>query len=448
MGLIVMDLFEYGRQKHLEKEAPLAVRIRPRSLDEFVGQEHIIGRGKLLRRAIQADRLTSLIFYGPPGTGKTTLGEVIANSTSANFIKVNAVTAGVSKIREIIDYAKKQLGMYRKKTIVFIDEIHRFNKAQQDALLPDVESGTITLIGATTENPYFEVNSPLLSRSRVFRLHPLTKENIIKIVQRAVSDKERGLGNHNVHISSKALGFLAQASGGDARIALNAVEVAVLTTEADSEGIKTIDEKIIEDCIQQRLISYDKTGDNHYDVVSAFIKSIRGSDPNAALHWLARMLEAGEDIKFICRRMIILASEDIGLADSNALNVAVSASQAVEFVGLPEAQLILAHAVIYLASAPKSNSVIKAIDAALSDVRRKNIGNVPLHLRDSHYPGAGNLGHGEGYLYPHNYKSNFVEQEYLPKELQGAVYYHPTSNGMEKEIEHKINMRTKKEKSE
>jgi len=433
-----MDLFDYSRENRLKKEAPLAVRMRPRNLDEFVGQEHIIGKGKLLRRAIEADRLNSIIFFGPPGSGKTALAQVIANTTAANFVQVNAVAVGVAKIREIIAKAKEDLGMYGKKTILFIDEIHRFNKAQQDALLPDVENGTIILIGATTENPYFEVNPPLISRSRIFRLEPLTKENIKEIVLRAVSDKERGLGNENFKITDEALDYLSEIAGGDARVALNALELAVMTTGEDKSGVKKVDVHVIADCVQQRVISYDKTGDNHYDVVSAFIKSVRGSDPDAALHWLARMLEAGEDPRFICRRMIILASEDIGLADPNALTIAVSASQALDYVGLPEARLALAQAAVYLACAPKSNAIIKGIDAALQDARSKNIGFVPPHLRDAHYSGAKKLGHGKGYLYPHNYPGNYVEQEYMPEPLRGRRYYQPTDNGMEKEIRRRL----------
>jgi len=433
-----MDLFDYSREKRLKKEAPLAVRMRPRNLDEFIGQEHIIGKGKMLRRAIEADRLNSIIFFGPPGSGKTALAQVIANTTAADFVQVNAVTVGVAKIREIIAKAKEDLGMYGKKTILFIDEIHRFNKAQQDALLPDVENGTIILIGATTENPYFEVSPPLISRSQIFRLEPLAKENIKEIVLRAVSDKERGLGNENFKITDEALDYLSEIAAGDARVALNALELAVMTTGEDKSVVRKVDVHVIADCVQQRVISYDKTGDNHYDVISAFIKSVRGSDPDAALHWLARMLEAGEDPRFICRRMIILASEDIGLADPNALTIAVSASQALDYVGLPEARLALAQAAVYLACAPKTNAVIKGIDTALQDVRSKDIGFVPPHLRDAHYSGAEKLGHGKGYLYPHNYPGNYVEQEYMPEPLQGRRYYHPTDNGMEKEIRRRL----------
>lgn len=464
-----MDLFDSRSERILEEKAPLAARMRPRNLDEFQGQVHLVGKGKILRRAIEADRVSSLILYGPPGSGKTALAQVIAGATKASFMPINAVTAGVAQIRDIIAEARSSLGMYGRKTIVFIDEIHRFNKSQQDALLPSVESGLITLIGATTENPYFEVNAPLLSRARVFKLEPLSKEDIIGILRRALKDRERGLGKENIQISDEALEYLANAARGDARTALNALELAVLTTPAEpvsagqsgplgqsgpcgpsdtcgSSGsssssspsgcltVKIIDENILKDCVQQPAILYDKGGDYHYDVISAFIKSIRGSDPDAALHWLARMLEAGEDPKFICRRMLILASEDIGMADSNALTVAVSASRVLDYVGLPEARLALAHVAIYLSCAPKSNSVINAIDSAINDVRERDIGRVPNHLRDSHYKGAKQLGHGKGYKYPHSFPGNYVMQQYLPDELLGRTYYIPGDNGGEAEI--------------
>ena len=429
-----MDLFENRTERILEEKAPLAARMRPRTLDEFQGQAHLVGDGKILRRAIEADRISSLILYGPPGSGKTALAQVIAGSTKSRFVPINAVTVGVAQIREIIKEAKSNLGMYSRKTIVFIDEIHRFNKGQQDALLPSVESGLITLIGATTENPYFEVNAPLLSRARVFKLEPLTAEDIKNIVLRALRDKERGLGSENIRISETALDYLANAARGDARTALNALELAFLTTTAGSDGTKVIDEVILKDCFHQPAILYDKNGDYHYDVISAFIKSIRGSDPDGALHWLARMLEAGEDPKFICRRMLILASEDIGMADSNAITVAVSASRVLDYVGLPEGRFALAHAAIYLACAPKSNSVTKAIDAAISDVREQDIGRVPKHLRDGSYKGAKELGHGKGYKYPHNYPGNYVSQQYLPDTLEGKTYYIPGSNGEEANI--------------
>lgn len=426
-----MDLFENRGERILQEKAPLATRMRPRSLKEFQGQAHILGKGKILRRAIEADRLSSIILYGPPGSGKTALAQVIAGTTKARFVPINAVTAGVTQIREILSEAKSSLGMYGKRTILFIDEIHRFNKAQQDALLPSVESGLITLIGATTENPYFEVNPPLISRSRIFKLEPLSTQDIKHILLRSLADTERGLGKQNIEINDEGLEYLAAAARGDARTALNALELAVLSTPGDP---KTLDVSILKECVQQPAVIYDKAGDYHYDVVSAFIKSIRGSDPDAALHWLARMLEAGEDPKFICRRMIILASEDIGLADSQALSVAVSAFQAVDFVGMPEARLSLAHAAIYLCCAPKSNSVIKAVDAAISDVRSKEIGTVPNHLRDSSFRGAKQLGHGEGYVYPHGFQENYVKQQYLPDKLTGTSYFVPSGNGAEADI--------------
>lgn len=433
-----MDLFDYRGDKILEGKAPLAARMRPRSLEEFRGQQHIVGEGKILRRAIEADRLSSIILYGPPGSGKTALAQVIANSTKAAFIQLNAVTAGVSQIRDTISEAKSNLGMYGKRTILFIDEIHRFNKAQQDALLPSVESGLITLIGATTENPYFEVNPPLISRSRVFKLNPLNKQDIRQIIISALTDADRGFGGQRVKLTDEALGYLAEAARGDARAALNALELAVLTTHGDP---KTIGVDIIRDCVQKPTVMYDKAGDNHYDVISAFIKSLRGSDPDAALHWLARMLEAGEDPRFICRRMIILASEDIGLADSNALQVAVSAAQALDYIGLPEARLSLAHAAIYLACAPKSNAVIQGVEGAINDVRQREIGSVPDHLRDAHYRGSKELGHGTGYKYPHSYPENYVEQQYLPDKLRGVKYYSPTENGAEKDIKRSLHIK-------
>ncbi|NLK01346.1 MAG: replication-associated recombination protein A [Clostridia bacterium] len=423
-----MDLFEYNRKKRMEKEAPLAARMRPTSFDEFVGQEHIVGKGRILRRSIEADRLVSMILYGPPGSGKTALAKIIAGSTASNFVQINAVAAGVKEIRSVIIKAKEDLGMYNEGTVLFIDEIHRFNKAQQDALLPHVEDGVLVLVGATTENPYFEVNPPLLSRSRIFRLEPLAKEDIKTIIRWAIADKDRGLGNEKIEITEDALEFLSESSNGDARAALNALELAVLSENRSPSGVIQISLKVAEDCVQRRVIRYDKTGDNHYDVISAFIKSIRGSDPDAALHWLARMLKAGEDPKFICRRMIILASEDIGMADSNALNVAVSASKALDYVGLPEAKLTMAHTAIYLACAPKSNDVIKALDAASKDVLYGEIGPVPPHLRDAHYSGAGKLGHGKGYLYPHDHPGKNIIQEYMPSSLKGKRYYIPTKN--------------------
>ncbi len=418
-------------------EAPLAARMRPRTLDEFVGQEHIVGPGRLLRRAIEADRLGSLIFYGPPGTGKTTLAKIIANTTSSRFVQLNAVTSGVAQIREVLTAAKEQRDFYSKKTIFFIDEIHRFNRSQQDALLPAVESGLVTLIGATTENPFFEVNSPLLSRSRLFRLESLKPQDIEKVLELAIADRERGLGLLGVELTSEAKQHLVQMAAGDARTALNALELAALTTEPQ-DGKRSITSQIAAESIQRKILQYDKTGDNHYDTVSAFIKSMRGSDPDAAVFWLAKMLQAGEDPRFIARRMVILAAEDVGLADPQALLVANSAAGAVEFVGMPEAQIPLAQAVIYLATAPKSNAAYLAINAANRDVERMGKAEVPIHLRDGSYKGAEKLGHGRGYLYPHDYPGHRVEQQYLPDSLVGRTYYQPSEEGYEARIRERI----------
>lgn len=433
-----MDLFDMNRQQQLKRQAPLAVRMRPRNLDEFVGQEHIVGPGKLLRRAIEADQLTSVIFYGPPGTGKTTLARVIANSTRAFFEQLNAVTSGVADIKAVVKDAKDRLGMYDQRTILFVDEIHRFNKSQQDALLPYVEDGTVILIGATTENPYFEVNAPLLSRSRIFPFRSLQDLDLIKLIKNALSDAERGLGSYKVKVHDEAIRHIVNIANGDARSALNAIELAVLTTPADQEGERHITLEVAEESIQKRAVIYDKSGDQHYDVISAFIKSIRGSDPDAALHWLARMLYAGEDPRFIARRLLVHAAEDVGMADPNALVVAMSAAYALEYVGLPEARLPLAEATIYLATAPKSNAVYMGIDDALKDVENTKLGPVPIHLRDSHYKGAANLGHGKGYKYPHDYEGNYIEQEYLPEELKGVKYYQPYDNGYEKDIKERM----------
>ncbi|WP_058486224.1 AAA family ATPase [Defluviitalea phaphyphila] len=436
-----MDIFEYTRQKTLKKESPLAVRMRPATLEEFEGQEHIIGKDKLLYRAIKADKLGSIIFYGPPGTGKTTLAKIIANTTKSEFVQLNATTSGKKDIIEVIEEAKTRLGMNYKKTILFIDEIHRFNKAQQDSLLPYVEDGTIILIGATTENPYFEVNKALISRSRIFELKPLSKDNIKNIILKALKDKEKGLGSYNAEITKEALEFLADVADGDARAAINAIELGVLTTSPDEDGKIHITLKVAEECIQKRAINYDKDGDNHYDIISAFIKSMRGSDPDAAVYYLARMIYAGEDPRFIARRMVICAAEDVGNADPNALQVAVSAAHAVDFIGMPEARIILSQAAIYIACAPKSNSAYKAIDLALEDVKNIKISGVPSHLKDTHYYGAANLGHGQGYKYAHDYPNNYVEQQYLPDELVGRTYYKPTENGYElniKNIQNKI----------
>ncbi len=430
-----MDLFDYMRKNTMEKESPLASRLRPSTLEEVVGQQHIIGKDKLLYRAIKADKIGSVIFYGPPGTGKTTLARVIANTTSADFKQLNATVAGKKDMEEIVKEAKDSLGMYGKKTILFVDEIHRFNKGQQDYLLPFVEDGTLILIGATTENPYFEVNGALLSRSRVFELKTLEKEDIKTLIHRAVYDKEKGMGAYNTVIDPDAEDFLADVANGDARAALNAVELGIMTTERSSQdGIIHIDMEVAQECIQKRAVRYDKDGDNHYDTISAFIKSMRGTDPDAAVYYLARMLYAGEDIKFIARRIMICASEDVGNADPQALVVAVAAAQAVERIGLPEAQIILSQAVTYVASAPKSNAACVAIFEAREAVQNQKTMPIPVHLQDSHYKGSAKLGHGQGYLYAHDYENHYVDQQYLPDGLVGTEFYRPTENGYEKKI--------------
>ena len=407
--------------------------MRPQMLEEVVGQQHIIGKDKLLYRAIKADKLGSIIFYGPPGTGKTTLAKVIAHTTSAEFKQINATVAGKKDMEQVVNEAKELLGMYRKKTILFIDEIHRFNKGQQDYLLPFVEDGTITLIGATTENPYFEVNSALISRSSVFELKSLGKEDIRTLLKRAVYDENKGMGSFHAEIDEDALEFLADVSGGDARSALNAIELGVLTTERSEDGKIHITLDVASECIQKRVVRYDKGGDNHYDTISAFIKSMRGSDPDAAVYYLAKMLYAGEDIKFIARRIMICAAEDVGNADPMALTVAVSAAQAVERIGMPEAQIILSQAVLYVATAPKSNSAVNAIFAANENVRQYKT-TVPSHLQDAHYKGSKNLGHGIGYKYAHDYPNHYVEQQYLPDEIKNARFYEPGDLGYEKQI--------------
>ena len=429
-----MDLFEYMRSTNMEKEAPLAARMRPRTLDEVVGQEHIIGKDKLLYRAIKADKISSIIFYGPPGTGKTTLAKVIANTTSAEFQQINATVAGKKDMEEVVAKAKELQGMYRKRTILFIDEIHRFNKGQQDYLLPYVEDGTIILIGATTENPYFEVNGALISRSVIFELKPIPREAIKELLKKAVYDTDRGMGAYNGTIDEDALDFLADISGGDARHALNAIELGIMTTEPGPDGKIHITLDVAQQCIQKRAARYDKNGDNHYDTISAFIKSIRGTDPDAALYYLARMLYAGEDIRFIARRIMISAAEDVGTADPMALNVAVSAAQAVERIGMPEAQIILAEAVAYVASAPKSNASYMGLNRAMDVVEHTKTAPIPNHLKDAHYKSAGKLGHGLGYLYSHDYPHHYVRQQYLPDGLTDSVFYEPTDNGKEKEI--------------
>ena len=428
-----MDLFDYMRENTMEKESPLASRLRPRTLDEVVGQQHIIGKDKLLYRAIKADKLGSVIFYGPPGTGKTTLAKVIANTTQADFKQINATVAGKKDMEEVVTEAKNNMGMYGRRTILFVDEIHRFNKGQQDYLLPFVEDGTLTLIGATTENPYFEVNGALLSRSRIFELKPLEKDDIKQLIYRAVTDSERGMGTYRVKIEEDAADFLADTANGDARAALNAVELGVLTTERSEDGLIHIDLAAAQECIQKRAVRYDKDGDNHYDTISAFIKSMRGSDPDAAVYYLARMLYAGEDIKFIARRIMICASEDVGNADPQALNVAVSAALAAERIGLPEAQIILSQAASYVACAPKSNAAYVAIQNAMENVKTTRTMPVPVHLQDRHYKGAAKLGHGEGYKYAHDYPKHYVKQ-YLPDGMEGTVFYEPSDNGYEKQI--------------
>ncbi len=434
-----MDLFDYMRETTQEKEAPLASRMRPETLEEVVGQQHIIGKDKLLYRAIRADKLGSVIFYGPPGTGKTTLAKVIANTTKSEFKQINATSAGKKDMEDVVKAAKNLLGMYQKKTIILIDEIHRFNKGQQDYLLPFVEDGTITLIGATTENPYFEVNGALLSRSSIFELKSLEKEDIKILLKRAVYDKKKGMGAYRAQIDEDALDFLADVAGGDARNALNAVELGILTTERSEDGLIHITLEVASECIQKRTVRYDKGGDNHYDTISAFIKSMRGSDPDAAVFYLAKMLYAGEDIKFIARRIIICAAEDVGNADPMALTVAVSAAQAVERIGMPESQIILSQAVLYVASAPKSNSAVNAIMAANECVRSTKT-TVPSHLQDAHYKGAQKLGRGTGYQYAHDYPIHYAKQQYLPEEIKDARFYEPGVLGKEKHIKEWLEM--------
>ena len=438
-----MDLFDYMRTNTMKQESPLASRMRPETLDQVVGQKHIVGPGTLLYRAIKADQLGSIIFYGPPGTGKTTLAKVIAHTTKAEFCQINATVAGKKDMEEVVQKAKDTLGMYGRRTILFVDEIHRFNKSQQDYLLPFVEDGTLILIGATTENPYFEVNGALLSRSRIFELKALEKEDILELLHRAVTDVEKGMGSYRAVLDGDAADFLADVANGDARAALNALELGVLTTPRAEDGKIHIDLEVAQECIQKRAVRYDKDGDNHYDTISAFIKSMRGSDPDAAVYYLGRMLYAGEDIKFIARRIMIHAAEDVGMADPQALNVAVSAAQAVERIGMPEARIILAEAAIYVASAPKSNSVISAIDQAMEAVRTEKTRPVPVHLKDTHYKGAEKLGHGAGYLYPHDFPGHYVKQQYLPDGMEGRTFYHPSDEGFEKEVKNIFSTRKK-----
>jgi putative ATPase len=430
-----MDLFDYMRNDTMKKEAPLASRLRPTTLQEVVGQSHIIGKDKLLYRAIMADKLSSIIFYGPPGTGKTTLAKVIANTSSSIFTQINATAAGKKDMEAVIEEAKNNLGRYGKRTLLFVDEIHRFNKGQQDYLLPFVEDGTVVLIGATTENPYFEVNSALISRSIIFELKPLDKEDIKTLLGRAVYDREKGLGVYNAVLEEDALEFLADISNGDARAALNAIEIGVLTTERSEDGMIHITLPVASECIQKRVLKYDKDGDNHYDTISAFIKSMRGSDPDAAVYYLARMLYAGEEVAFIARRIMICAAEDVSNADPNALVVATNAALAVERLGMPEARIVLAQAATYVACAPKSNSAICAIDEAMGVVQNEKTASIPAYLMDAHYKGAAKLGHGLGYQYAHNFENHYVKQQYLPDEIKDRVFYVPSDNGYEKQIQ-------------
>lgn len=429
-----MDIFDYARSVNSEKESPLASRLRPKTLDQVVGQEHIIGKDKLLYRAIKADKISSIIFYGPPGTGKTTLAKVIANTTSADFMQLNATVAGKKDMEDVVAKAKQNMAMSGRKTILFVDEIHRFNKGQQDYLLPFVEDGTVVLIGATTENPYFEVNSALISRSIVFELHPLSVENIKTLILRAVNDKTDGMGIYNGVIDDDAVMFLAEISNGDARTALNAVELGILTTDPAQDGKIHITLEVAQQCVQKRALKYDKSGDNHYDTISAFIKSMRGSDPDAAVYYLSRMLYAGESVDFISRRILICAAEDVGMANPQALVVANAAAQAVHQVGMPEAQIILSEAVIYVASSPKSNSSCNAIFAANEVVRSTVTAKVPAHLQDAHYKVSAKLGHGIGYKYAHDYPNHYVRQQYLPDGLEDSRFYEPGDLGYEVEV--------------
>lgn len=429
-----MDLFSQSNDV-MKKTQPLAVRMRPRNFQEFVGHEDVVGEKRFLRKMIESDQIPSMILFGPPGTGKTTLAQMIAVTTNSDFKKINAVSAGIADIRKIVDGAKEQLQFYQKRTIIFIDEIHRFNKGQQDVLLPYVEDGRLILIGATTENPYFEVNLPLLSRVRVVKLSLLTDVQLSRVLKAALYDAKRGMGMYHYRAADEVLSLIAQIAGGDARVALNILEQACLLLDA---GADTITVETVREVVGEKLQRYDKSGDNHYDTVSAFIKSMRGSDPDAALHYLARMLAAGENLNFVARRVAICAAEDVGNADPQALVVAMAAVQAVQFLGMPEARIPLAQAVTYVATAPKSNAAYLGIDAALNDVRQKNCGSVPMHLKDAHYKGAAKLGHGAEYIYPHDYEEHFVRQRYLPEELDGVSYYRPTENGREKEIKERL----------
>lgn len=437
---MTQSFFDVKLKENLAKSSPLAERMRPSSLEEFIGQEHIIGKNKLLYRMINADKISSLILYGPPGSGKTTLARIIATTTKSEFAQINAVTGGVGDIKELVKNASNTLGMYSKRTIVFIDEIHRFNKSQQDALLPSVENGTIILIGATTENPYFEINSALISRSTVFELKKLTYNDVKNVILQALNDKTKGLGNYDITLSEEALNHWANVANGDCRTALNALELAFLTTPKDENGKITIDLEIAEECIQKRSVNYDKSGSEHYDTISAFIKSMRGSSPDAALYYLAKMLYCGEDPKFIARRMIIFASEDVSNADPMALEVAVNVFKAVEIIGMPECRINLAQGVCYLACAPKSNASYLAMAKALSDIKKYPTAEIPLHLRNAVYEGQKKSGVGVGYQYPHNFDNHWVAQEYMPKGFEGRVYYEATEQGYEKKFKDYLEM--------
>jgi putative ATPase len=422
---------------------PLAYRMAPRSLAEFIGQEHILSPGKMLRRMIEADRLSSIILFGPPGTGKTSLARVIAQTTQASFVMLNAVTSGVADIKRVIADSQNQILTPSGRTVLFVDEIHRFNKAQQDALLPSVEDGTLILVGATTENPYFEVNKALISRSTVFALKPLDEQHISRILEQAMKDKERGLGLYQLVLDAKALAYICNLANGDARIALNALELAAVTTPPDSTGRIIVDQVTIEDCMQKRSISYDTNGESHYDNISAFIKSMRGSDPDAAVFYLARALHGGEDIEFLARRILICAAEDVGMANPQMLQVALAAYQGCMAIGLPEARILLAEAAVAVATSPKSNSAYAAVDKALADINSRRTGEVPMHLRNAPVKGMSDLGYGEGYKYAHSYAGNIVDQEYLPAEIRGTIYYEPTSNGYEARVKEWLDKRRK-----
>jgi putative ATPase len=442
------NLFEKGKKEFLQREAPLADRMRPRSLEEFVGQDQLLGQGKVLRQAIESDHLPSMILWGPPGSGKTTLAMIVAETTGAQFLAFSAVLSGVKEIKEVIKEADEEWRYQKRRTILFVDEIHRFNKAQQDAFLPHVEKGTIILIGATTENPSFEIISPLLSRSKVFTLNSLTEKEVEVILDRALTDKERGLGKYQTAIETEVIKGICRLANGDARAALNTLEMLVLTTSPDEKGVREIKKEDLKEVLQRKAYLYDKSGEEHYNLISALHKSLRGSDPDAALYWLGRMLEAGEDALYIARRMVRFASEDVGMADPQALQVAVSAMEAFHFVGLPEGNLALAQAAVYLATAPKSNALYNAFQGVQKDVREIENMPVPLHIRNAPTSLMRDLGYGKGYKYPHDYPEHFVEEEYLPENLKGRVYYHPSDQGLEREIKKRLEYWRKKKSEE